>query len=366
MKHWHETREVLDFLARVRGKGKRAALATVVRVRGSAYRHEGAKLAVADDGTTAGNVSGGCLEQDVREVALQVIRSGRPELRNYCSSGDEIEAWDLGVGCEGQVDVLVEPAEPGGRERALLDERRSFAVCCLLPGKMLGKGEGGRGKRLIVTSDTTEGDLGSAELNRAATERARELLDREESSLQDIGGRTVFIDVFQPPPQLVILGAGDDARPLVRFAADVGFRVVVVDRRAGYLTEERFPAAALLLESDGAGLAAALPFDAACYAVVMTHNFADDQAYLRALLTTPVSYIGMLGPRQRTERILRNLGAEGPANEGPIYGPVGLDIGTDGAEQVALAVIAEVLAIRSGRRARSLRERAVPIHAPAD
>src|SRR5438034_7316760 len=91
MKHWHETREVLDFLARVLGEGRRAALATVVRVRGSAYRHEGAKLAVAEDGTTAGNVSGGCLEQDVREVALQVIRTGRAELRSYCSSADRSE-----------------------------------------------------------------------------------------------------------------------------------------------------------------------------------------------------------------------------------------------------------------------------------
>ena len=362
MKHWHETREVLDFLARVRGEGKRAALATVVRVRGSAYRHEGAKLAVADDGTTAGNVSGGCLEQDVREVALQVIRSGKPELRNYCSSADEIEAWDLGVGCEGQVDVFVEPAEARPRERALLDERRSFAVCTVMPGG----GEKGEGRRLIVTPLGTEGTLGVPGLDGAATALARGLLDGEESGLHETPERAVFIDVFQPPPQLVILGAGDDARPLVRFAADVGFRVVVVDRRAGYLTEERFPAAALLLESDGAGLTAALPLDAACCAVVMTHTFADDRAYLRALLTTPVSYIGMLGPRQRTERILRNLGAEGPANEGLIYGPVGLDIGTDGAEQVALAVIAEVLAIRSGRRARSLRERAVPIHAPAD
>src|SRR5213596_237329 len=108
MKHWHETREVLDFLAPVLGEGRRAALATVVRVRGSAYRHEGAKLAVAEDGTTAGNVSGGCLEQDVREVALQVIRTGAPELRSYCSSADEIAAWDLGVGCEGQVDVRSE------------------------------------------------------------------------------------------------------------------------------------------------------------------------------------------------------------------------------------------------------------------
>src|SRR2546429_7471212 len=100
MKQWLETREVLDFLARVRGAGQRAALATVVRVRGSAYRHEGAKLVVAEDGSTAGNVSGGCLEQDVREVALQVIRKGESELRSYCSSADEIAAWDLGVGCE--------------------------------------------------------------------------------------------------------------------------------------------------------------------------------------------------------------------------------------------------------------------------
>src|SRR5713101_5143982 len=143
MKHWHETRAVLDRLAQLAGAGKRAALATVVRVRGSAYRHEGAKLLVAEDGSTTGNVSGGCLEQDVREVALQVIRTGRPELRNYCSSADEIAAWDLGVGCEGQVDVYLEPAEPRMRERALLDERQPFVACGLLPG---------RGGRIIVSA----------------------------------------------------------------------------------------------------------------------------------------------------------------------------------------------------------------------
>ena len=147
MKQWLETREVLDRLAELRREGTRAALATVVRVRGSAYRHEGAKLLVAEDGGTTGNVSGGCLEQDVREVALQVIRTGRPELRSYCSSADEIAAWDLGVGCEGQVDVLVEPAlEARPRERELLNERRAFAVCTLIDGKRVtgnGKRSGG-------------------------------------------------------------------------------------------------------------------------------------------------------------------------------------------------------------------------------
>src|SRR5881392_2087436 len=355
MKQWLETREVLDFLARVRGAGQRAALATVVRVRGSAYRHEGAKLVVAEDGSTAGNVSGGCLEQDVREVALQVILKGESELRSYCSSADEIAAWDLGVGCEGQVDVYVERAEARPRERALLDERRLVVACGVMPGK---------GERLIVTSDGPEGDLGSKDLNARVATKARELLEAGESGIHEIGGRSIFFDVLVPPPQLVVLGAGDDARPLVRFAADVGFRLAVVDRRPGYLTSERFPGAAALVRSTGDDLGEAMPLDGECYAVVMNHNFADDQAYLRALLKTPVSYIGVLGPRQRTDRMLRNLAAQGPVDEGRVYGPVGLDIGTDGAEQVAVAVIAEVLAVRSGRRARSLRERLAPIHAP--
>jgi len=362
MKQWLETREVLDRLAQLARAGGRAALATVVRVRGSAYRHEGAKLLVAQDGGTTGNVSGGCLEQDVREVALQVLRTGRPELRSYCSGADEVAAWDLGVGCEGEVEVFVEPVtEPRPRERELLDGRRPFAVCSMMPGE----GEGGRG-RLIVTQEAAEGDLGSPDLNARAAGRARTLLGTEQSGLHAIGGRTVFFDVFCPPPQLVLLGAGEDARPLARLAADVGFRVVVVDRRTGYLTVERFPTAARLVESDGAELLERLALDAASYAVVMTHNFADDQAYLRALLDTPAAYIGMLGPRQRTERIVRNVSAGRPVDEARIFGPVGLDIGTDGAEQVALAVIAEVLAVRSGRRADSLRERPTPIHAPPD
>ena len=362
MKQWLETRAVLDFLAGVRRERKPAALATVVRVRGSAYRHEGAKLAVASDGRCAGNVSGGCLEQDVREVALQVIRSRAPELRSYCSSADEIAAWDLGVGCEGQVDVYVEPADARPRERELLDGRRPFVVCTMLVGNR----EPGNGKRLLVTADGAEGELGATDMTARTVIKGRELLEAGQSGIHEIAGRSIFFDVLRPPPQLVVLGAGDDARPLVRFAADVGFRVVVVDRRPGHLTAERFPAAAALVRSGGDELAGATALDVECYAVVMNHNFADDQAYLRALLKTPVSYIGMLGPRQRTDRMLRTLAAEGPLDEGRVYGPVGLDIGTDGAEQVALAVIAEVLAVRSGRRTRSLRERLAPIHAQTD
>src|SRR5213080_500514 len=153
MKQWLETREVLDRLAQLARAGGRAALATVVRVRGSAYRHEGAKLLVAQDGGTTGNVSGGCLEQDVREVALQVLRTGRPELRSYCSGADEVAAWDLGVGCEGEVEVFVEPVtEPRPRERELLDGRRPFAVCSMMPGEAEGAGSSSPKRRPKATS----------------------------------------------------------------------------------------------------------------------------------------------------------------------------------------------------------------------
>jgi xanthine/CO dehydrogenase XdhC/CoxF family maturation factor len=229
----------------------------------------------------------------------------------------------------------------------LLEERIPFAVVRVLPS----------GPRALVTLDSAEGPLDAE-----AVVRARDLLLTGRSAVEEIDGRSTFIESLMPPPQLVVFGAGDDARPLAQLAADAGFRVVVTDQRPAYLTVERFPAAAALVHS---GLA----LDDTEYAVVMTHNFAHDQEFVRLLLESPVPYIGILGPRQRTERILGNLAREGAFDESQrdrIYGPVGLDIGTDGAEQVALSIIAELLAVRSGRQARSTRERPVPIHADID
>jgi len=182
-----------------------------------------------------------------------VLRSGAPELKSYCSSTDEIAAWDLGVGCEGQVDVLVEPVrDERARERELLDGREAFVVATIV-----GMRDAGCGMRLVATADATYGSLGSPELNAAASERARALLGNEQSGVYEIAGRAVFCDVFLPPPELIICGAGDDARPLARFAADIGFRVVIVDRRPAYLTAERFPTAAALIESRPEGCCSA-------------------------------------------------------------------------------------------------------------
>ena len=333
MKQWLETRQVMDQLAAWHAEGTPCALATVVRVQGSAYRHEGAKMVVAADGRVVGNVSGGCLEGDVREVALRVIRTGESELREYCGSIDEIAAWDLGVGCEGVVELFIERVTDGrDAERAAMAAEQPFAVITSLTD----------GTRRVLHGDATLESLGLA--------------------TSEPDGANHFVDLLMPPPRLLVVSAGDDARHLAALAASVGFRVVVADRRPGLLTSERFPAPIQLVETDAAQLGERVVLDDESFAVVMTHNFADDTDYLRALLRGPARYLGVLGPRQRTSRILDILRADGEVDTARIFGPVGLDIGTDGAEQVALAVVAEMLAVRSGRRPRSLRERTAPIH----
>ena len=358
MKHWLETRQVLAHVHALRREGKRAALATVVRVRGSAYRHAGAKLVVGEDGSSVGNVSGGCLEADVREVAQRVMSSGVAERRTYCGGSNEISAWDLGVGCDGEVEIVIEPVRFDREfERALIESESPFVVITRLDRAI------GHDKQAPDEQSKTDGELPRVVVS---GEPAEEWLALDDSQLVERDGSSSFVDIMVPPPRLLVVSAADDARHLVQLADEVGFRVVVADRRPGLLAADRFPPTVRLLETDAARLGERLVLDADSFAVVMTHHFADDTDYLRALLRSPVRYLGVLGPRQRTERILGILRVEGPVDESRIFGPVGLDIGTDGAEQVALSILAEILAVRSGRRARSLRDRRAPIHAPSE
>jgi xanthine/CO dehydrogenase XdhC/CoxF family maturation factor len=325
MSSWLETSRIITRIRELQAAGTPAALATVVRVRGSAYRRPGAKLLVCADGSSIGNVSGGCLELDVREVAHRVIRTGQPELRTYCSAeGDEVAAWDLGVGCDGEVEVLIQPVRDAWTlEAEFLQRNLPFAIRTVIEPLSL--------TRVVVNTVTCP------------------------SGIED----GVFIDSLQSPLSLVLFGAGDDVVPLARMAQDMGFRVAVVDHRPGLLQEVRFPMPIQRVDS-GSGQPSPMPaLDENTLAVVMTHNYADDRDYLSTLLATSVSYIGVLGPRRRTDRMLAALGVD---NEERVFGPVGLDVGAEGAEQVAVAILAELLAVRAGRLGGSLRERTQPIH----
>ena len=336
MKHWQETAEILSELTAEAEAGRRAAVATVIRIHGSAYRRPGAKLLVRADGAMSGSVSGGCLEADVRENALRVIDDDTPRLLHYDTASDDRAPFGLGLGCNGSVDLFVQPATTP----AFLDSARRVRAA-------LG------GEEPITISTALEG-RSAGDVRVSTPGGAMEMGIHEQAQ-----GARAFTEVLRPPPHLVLFGAGDDAIPLARYAREAGFRVAVVDHRPAFLSPARFPGEVRRLELRPEDGAAALPLRGEAYAVVKAHSLAIDREWIRRLLGTRVAYIGALGPRARVEEILRQLGAAG---DDRIFGPVGLDLGAEGPEQVALSVVAELLAFRSRRSPRHLREREGSIH----
>ena len=364
MKHWQETSQIVGRVAELAVAGRRAAMATVVRIEGSAYRRPGAKLLVEESGATRGGVSGGCLEADVREIGMTVMRDGVPRLRHYETGDDDRTVWGLGLGCNGAVDVFVQPVasrdalHAAGRVRALLAGDAPFAVSTVVrgPSAVLG--------RMVVAPDgPPAGSTGTSgpdrELDREMARRAEALIAVGESKCWDVESAGVFTEVHVPPPRLVICGAGDDAMPLSACASQVGFRVTVVDHRPAHLSRERFPDAERIVRGPADGLDG-LPLGPRSYPVVMTHSFAHDREWVRRLLGTDVPYIGLLGPRARRDEILHQIGATAT---GRLFAPVGLHLGADGPEQVAMSIVAELLAARTSSTPRHLREKEGVIHA---
>ena len=374
MKHWQETSQIVGRIIEVAAAGRRAALATVVRIDGSAYRRAGAKLLVEECGATCGGVSGGCLEADVREIALGVMREGTPRLRHYETGSDDRTVWGLGLGCNGAVDIFVQPVTSAAgldmarRLRALLAGDASFAVSTVVRGPSTALG-----RMLVAGDDLPAGSTGTPDLDRAIARRAEALLAAGESELHDIesggagiGSAGVFTEVHLPPPRLVLCGAGDDAMPLAVQASRIGYRVTVVDHRPAYLAPARFPDADRIDRGPDDGLEG-LPLGPHTHLVVMTHSFAHDREWVRRLLRTDVPYIGLLGPRARRDEILEQLGATGEriggAGTDRLFAPVGLDLGADGPEQIAVSIVAELLAVRAASEPRHLREKEGVIHA---
>jgi xanthine/CO dehydrogenase XdhC/CoxF family maturation factor len=358
MKHWKETARIFERLARLSAAGRRAALATVVRIEGSAYRRPGAKLLVEEDGETLGSISGGCLEGDVREIALAVLADGAPRRRRYDTGADENEAWGLGLGCAGSVEVFVQPAATPEtlpaieRGLELFAEGRSFALWTRVAGE-------GAGAMAAADADgAVAGSLGTADedLGRRAAEA---IASRASRLVEDPGGE-IFAEVLLPAPRLVVVGADEDARPLVTLAAAAGFDVTVVDHREALLAPERFPEAERRVARRPEEGLAGISIGPRTFAVVKTHLIAHDREWARRLLEAGAGYVGLLGPRARTREIVREIGAEA---DDRVYGPVGLDLGAEGPEQVALSIVAELLAAGSGVEPRHLRAKAREIHA---
>jgi xanthine/CO dehydrogenase XdhC/CoxF family maturation factor len=357
VKHWQESTRIFDRIAALADAGEPAVLATVVRIAGSSYRRPGAKLLIEPNGHTLGGVSGGCLEADVRENALTALRDGRPRLLAYETGGDEQTVWGLGLGCNGSIEVFVQPLGDvtAGAVRAIRDALRgdrAFAIASTVaPPEHAGA--------IVVAGEDGTIAVGDPALGRTARAAAARGLAAAAPTLDEQGGIRVFVDVLAPPPWVLVCGAGDDAIPVARFAAHVGFRVAVADHRPSYLTRERFPDAARLHAGRADAPCDDLPAGADTFAVVMNHSLLHDREWSRRLLARHTRYVGLLGPRDRTDQIVEAIGGA----HDQVFGPVGLDLGADGPEQVALSVVAELLAVHGGRSPGHLRDRASAIHA---
>jgi xanthine dehydrogenase accessory factor len=361
MKHWQETSRILQAVRQNVEQGRKAAIATVIRIEGSAYRHPGAKMLITDDGAILGSVSGGCLEADVREIALSVIQSGAPRVLHYDTGTDYQLPYGLGLGCNGSVDIFVQPVTTGvlpatvTQIRQLLEGDEPFAVCTVIDGPQ------GVGDEVVVTTrGKLIGSTGDASLDHRIATHVSEILGSDDSHLQNFGACEIFVDLQTPPPSLVVFGAGDDSRPLAKCAVDVGFRVTVVDHRPAYISPDKYPPDVRLIEARADAVIHGLVLGAQTYAVVKTHSLEHDTNWVSRLLATDVPYIGILGPRSRTDEILRELRRK---DDERIFGPVGLDLGAEGAEQIAVSIVAELLAMVSDREPIHLRQKSEAIHA---
>jgi xanthine dehydrogenase accessory factor len=323
---------VASLLAPDAGPG---VLATLVSVEGSSYRRPGARLLVRADRARIGSISGGCLEEDVMARAANVLSTGDPDAVVYDTTSENDLVWGVGLGCHGVVRVLLEKVPPRPPWAVALSrsfvERRTTALAIRYGGDDRSEW----GTRLAAPGDCPDPEA-------------------------------LFVQTLAPPTALAIFGAGDDAVPLCRLAKELGWHVTVADPRAAFATAERFPCADTLVSAPVDSLVARVDPGPDTLAVVMTHHYVHDVPILRDLLRRPLRYLGLLGPRKRAEKILDDLGATGTdvtsGQRERLHAPVGLDLGADSPEQVALAILAEIQAVISGRNARPLRERLRPIH----
>jgi len=368
--------EVMGAIERSLDADDEAILATIVDVEGNAYRRPGAKMVVSEAGAGVGSITAGCLEDQVRELAEEVRSAGRQRVERFDLTGDD-DVWGLGLGCNGIIDLLFEPLTEA--YRPIVDAYEAgtdTVVVTVIDSEADGVAAA---DRLIapdgdLTADGAESPDDSGEfpawLVDALTEPVATLHSNGQSdtiTVERDGDRVqVFVDAIVAPSDLVIFGTGHDVGPVAELGRKMDYRVTVAGFRGGQATDERFPNADRVVSTSPADVDEALKLDEDTYAVVMTHNFIDDQIAVESLLDTGVPYIGLMGPDERFQEILDAFEEENreltDADFDRIYTPIGLDLGGGTPYQIALSILAEVEAVANGRDPKHLRERKSPIH----
>jgi xanthine/CO dehydrogenase XdhC/CoxF family maturation factor len=359
--------------------GKKTALATVVHVEGSSYRRPGARMLITEDAEITGSISGGCLEGDAFRKALHVILSDKAMLVTYDTADEDDAKFGMGLGCQGVIQVLIEPLQ-GERGTAIIEllqkatASRQYASLVTFFSMSDKKAPQYGSCYLLTEKNETIGSLPVLSKD-VIDEEARQVIAQCKSSFKkyEIGQQEiiVFTELIQPPVSLVVVGAGNDVIPVVKMAEMLGWQSTVLDGRPMYASRERFPMPSCqVFHSKADQILERVQIDARTVFVLMSHNYNYDLAVLKVLLNHPTTYIGVLGPHKKMKMMMDELAENGivltDKQKEAIHGPVGLHIGAETAEEIAVSIIAEIQAKLTATDTRPLKEKQDAIHRRSD
>lgn len=364
-----ELRDIVNAFDLAHAEGRQTALATVVHVEGSSYRRAGARMLICDSGSLTGAISGGCLEGDALRKARLAMAQGKPMLVTYDTTDDDDAKFGVGLGCNGIIHILIEPLSPEQEHNPIalfkrfLSKREPIVLVTLF--NLNDRHAEQPGTCLLLTADKQKvGSLPDASLNESVLKDAEEVLTNGNSVTKTYlygDNFTCFIELLQPTVSLLIFGAGNDAIPLTHLANVLGWHITLIDGRGNYATAQRFPLAERIIIAKPEQALNDLRLDDRTVAVMMTHNYNYDLEILRRLLPLKLPYLGALGPKKRLQRMLDELREDGVRitedDMQSIYGPAGLDIGSENSDEIALSIIAEIQAVLKKRNGLSLREK---------
>jgi xanthine dehydrogenase accessory factor len=366
-----EQKAIIDAFQKTDLIQRKVALATVVRVRGSSYRSPGARMLITDDGKWVGSISGGCLEGDALRKARQVMNDQKPLTVTYDTSEDSNQNLGIGLGCNGVIDVLIEPVDPKDNKNpiqlfeALVSAKEPVALATVFSsGKYTGD-------KMLVNADQEVllpfscGDLSivvSKDLNGVfETKRSEAKNYQFEGELLE-----VFVELIQPAISLMIFGGGFDARPVSQLAKSLGWEVTVTDECVAHIAPLFFPTADKLSLCQREYVDRDFEITPFTACVLMSHNYEYDRDVLKKLLASPSPYIGILGPRKRFDKMVKEFEAEGLLLPGDdlhrIHSPIGLDIGAEAPDEIALSIVSEIQGKFASRSGGFLKYRDAPIH----
>ena len=370
-----EIREIIRAYDAAVHAGKKSALAEVVHLEGSSYRRPGARMLVTDDGELTGAISGGCLEGDALRKAMLVLSQQQSKLVTYDTSDEDDAAIGIQLGCAGIIQVLFEPVDPNKMDNPIQLLRKAIAVrqgaVIVTLFSLQKKRNAQPGTCLLMESNgNITGSIPYPDLEGLIMQDVKMSMQQEQSFFRQYEGNGIevnaFIEFLKPQVSLVVVGAGNDAIPMMQIADTIGWDVRVIDGRNTHAKPERFVSACQVLVSKPEKALERIPIDDQTVFVMMTHNYNYDKALLKSLLPSKVRYVGMLGPKKKLERMLGEIQEEGMKVDAEmlekVYGPAGLEIGAETPEEIALSIIAEIKAVLEGKNGRSLRYKQEVIH----